>query len=99
LRHECVPTVILGIIKTCISYHQTEERISYAQSLIANASFNDAKTNSWEAYVTQLSLCTIDNEFSGRSYIFMDDQSTNTIVVQDAMNESEMISFLELREE
>jgi hypothetical protein len=33
---------------------QTEGRISYAQSLIAHATFSDAKATNWEAFVTQL---------------------------------------------
>lgn len=33
---------------------QTEGRISYAQSLIKNATFSDGKYHAWEAFVTQL---------------------------------------------
>ena len=36
------------------SIDQTENRISFAQSLITNAAFSDAKASAWEAFVTQL---------------------------------------------
>jgi hypothetical protein len=69
---------------------QTESRISYAQSLIDNASFTDGKVHCWEAFVTQLKS---GYEILGENNVIVDNRmKVRTLLDKIVVSNSSLIA-------